>query len=144
MAATHQGLNDNLAGKNNFTFGAGDTFNLALYAAAADNINQDTVAYTTTNELADGVNNYAHGGLPVPLLAGSPVFSAGKKSYPAFGTVTWPAASFSTQFALLYNTTGNGSIFEIDFGSVLSPAGLPFSVLFPPSTDFEGLIRFKA
>jgi hypothetical protein len=117
--ATHNLLTDNLY--------------MALYAATAD-LNQDTLIYTTQNEVTGG--GYVAGGV---LLTGVTINSSGYTAYVSFNAVDFNAA-VTARGALIYNASkGNKSIAVLDFGS--DKTSTDFIVTPPTNTATSAIIR---
>jgi len=124
-------LLEQLTGVHDFS---SDTFKLALFDANA-HFDQDTTAYSTSNEIANGTG-YTTGGATLALASGYPKIE-GNYAAVRFGT---PAASWTftsiknPTWALLYNTTAsNKAILSIYFGN--RSAFGDFSITFPLSLD---------
>lgn len=118
-----------------------DTLKIALYTAEA-NLNADTVAYTTANEITG--TGYSAGGI---VLTGTTISTSGYVVYVNFNNALWSPASFTARCALIYNSsknnpsTGTGrSIAVLDFGSDKT-ATTSFLVTMPPNTATAALIR---
>jgi hypothetical protein len=117
--ATHNLLTDNLY--------------MALYVATAD-LNQDTLIYTTQNEVTGG--GYVAGGV---LLTGVTINSSGYTAYVSFNAVDFNAA-VTARGALIYNASkGNKSIAVLDFGS--DKTSTDFIVTPPTNTATSAIIR---
>jgi hypothetical protein len=117
--ATHNLLTDNLY--------------MALYVATAD-LNQDTLIYTTQNEVTGG--GYVAGGV---LLTGVTINSSGYTAYVSFNAVDFNAA-VTARGALIYNASkGNKSIAVLDFGS--DKTSTDFTVTPPTNTATSAIIR---
>lgn len=112
------------------------TLKIALYTAAA-NINADTLAYTTTNEVVG--TGYVAGG---KILTGVTVSKSGTTAYLDFANVTWDPANFTARGALIYNTSlGNLAVAVLDFGADKT-ATTTFTVQMPENNSTSALIRF--
>lgn len=118
-----------------------DTLKIALYTAEA-NLNADTVAYTTANEITG--TGYSAGGI---VLTGTTISTSGYVVYVNFNNALWSPASFTARCALIYNSsknnpsTGTGrSIAVLDFGSDKT-ATTSFLVTMPSNTATAALIR---
>jgi hypothetical protein len=114
-----------------------DTLKMALYTAAAD-LNADTAAYTSVNEVSSA--NYTAGG---QVLTGVTVSTSGTTVYVSFNNPSWSNVSFTCRGALIYNSSkSNKSIAVLNFGSdkVATPA-TPFTVILPANTATSALIR---
>ena len=118
-----------------------DTLKIALYTAEA-NLNADTVAYTTANEITG--TGYSAGGI---VLTGTTISTSGYVAYVNFNNALWSPASFTARCALIYNSsknnpsTGTGrAIAVLDFGSDKT-ATTSFLITMPPNTATAALIR---
>jgi hypothetical protein len=110
-----------------------DNLYMALYVAAAD-LNQDTLIYTTQNEVTGG--GYTAGGV---LLTGVTINSSGYTAYVSFNAVDFNA-SVTARGALIYNASkGNKSIAVLDFGS--DKTSTDFIVTPPTNTATSAIIR---
>ena len=110
-----------------------DNLYMALYVATAD-LNQDTLIYTTQNEVTGG--GYTAGGV---LLTGVTINSSGYTAYVSFNPVNFNA-SVTARGALIYNASqGNKSIAVLDFGS--DKTSTNFIVTPPTNTATSAIIR---
>ncbi len=110
-----------------------DTLKIALYTASA-NLNEDTTAYSATNEVSGG--GYVAGGV---VLTGITINSSGYTAYVDFADVVFNA-SVTARCALIYNVTqGNKSIAVLDFGS--DKTSTNFTITMPANTATAALIR---
>ena len=110
-----------------------NTLKIALYTANAD-LNQDTTAYSSTNEVSG--TGYNPGGVP---LTGVTINSSGFTAYVDFADVVFNA-SVTARCALIYNVTqGNKSIAVLDFGS--DKTSTNFTITMPANTASAALIR---
>jgi hypothetical protein len=113
-----------------------DTLMMALYTAAA-NLNADTTAYTSDNEVSSP--NYTVGGI---VLTGVTVNTSGTTVYLSFTNPTWNSVSFTCRGALIYNATkSNKSIAVLNFGSDKTVSNSSFTVVLPANTATSALIR---
>lgn len=110
-----------------------DQLKIALYTGNA-NLNADTTAYSTSNEVTGG--GYPSGGV---LLTGTTVASSGYTAYVNFNNVSF-GASVTARCALIYNASqGNKSIAVLDFGS--DKTSTNFTITMPQNTATTALIR---
>lgn len=126
---------DMMNGRQNI---AANSLRIALYTAFAD-INENTTAYTTTNEITG--TGYTAGG---QALSNVTVNSNSNGTvYVSFANPGWNPAQFVARGALIYNfTVGNASIAVLDFGSDKMQAGNnTFTITLPPDTASSALIR---
>jgi hypothetical protein len=120
-----------LNGAVNFTTG---TFKMALYTALAD-LNEDTLAYTTSNEISG--TGYAAGGKTLTNIVPT---SSNNVAYISFDSLTWDPASFTARGALIYNSATNAAVAVLDFGSDKTATNT-FTVTFPAATSSSAIIR---
>ena len=109
---------------------------IALYTANA-NLNEDTTAYSSTNEVA-ATGTYALGGA---TMTGITVSTSGGTAYVGFANVSWTAA-LTARCALIYNDTvvGKPSIAVLDFGADKTST-TTFLITMPANTSTTALIR---
>jgi hypothetical protein len=120
-----------LNGAVNFTSG---TFKMALYTALAD-LNADTLAYTTSNEISG--TGYSAGGKTLTNIVPT---SSNNVAYISFDPLTWNPASFTARGALIYNSATNAAVAVLDFGSDKTATNT-FTVTFPAATSSSAIIR---
>jgi len=112
-----------------------DTFKIALYTANAT-LNQDTTAYTATDEISG--TGYTAGGKE---LQNATVSSASGVAYISFDNISWTSASFTTRGALIYNSSqDDASVAVLDFGSDKVTTST-FTITFPANTSTSAIIR---
>jgi hypothetical protein len=112
-----------------------DVIKIALYTASAD-LNEDTTAYSATNEVAN-TGTYSAGGAQLTPIT---VSSSGYTAYVGFPNVSWTAA-LTARCALIYNVTqGNKSIAVLDFGSDKTST-TTFTITMPVNGPTTSLIR---
>jgi hypothetical protein len=110
-----------------------DTLKIALYTANA-NLNQDTTAYSATNEVTG--TGYTAGGV---TLTGTTINSSNYTAYVDFANVVF-GASVTARCALIYNSSkSNKSIAVLDFGS--DKTSTNFTITMPANTATAALIR---
>lgn len=110
-----------------------DTLKIALYTGNAD-LNSDTAAYTTSNEVSGG--GYPPGGV---ALTGVTINTSGYTAYVNFNNVSF-SASVTARCALIYNASkSNKSIAVLDFGSDKTSSA--FTITMPQNTATTALIR---
>jgi hypothetical protein len=125
-----------LKGLENFNTGTSYVYKIALYAAEAD-LGADTTTYTTLNEVVG--SGYTAGG---KILTPTVPTSNGSTAFISFSNVTWDPASFSTQGALIYNSSTGAAVTVLNFGAV-KEATTTFSVIFPAATNNSAIIRIS-
>ena len=112
-----------------------DVIKIALYTANA-NLNEDTTAYSATNEVA-ATGTYALGGA---TMTGITVSTSGGTAYVGFANVSWTAA-LTARCALIYNSSkGNKSVAVLDFGADKTST-TTFLITMPANTSTTALIR---
>lgn len=110
-----------------------DTLKIALYTGDA-NLNADTAAYTTSNEVSGG--GYPPGGV---ALTGVTINTSGYTAYVNFNNVSF-SASVTARCALIYNASkSDKSIAVLDFGSDKTSSA--FTITMPQNTATTALIR---
>ena len=111
-----------------------DTLKIALYTGNA-NLNADTTAYSTTNEVV--ASGYTAGG---NTLTGVTISSSDYTAYVNFANTSWTAA-ITARCALIYNASqSNKSIAVIDFGADKTST-TTFTITMPANTATTALIR---
>ena len=112
-----------------------DVIRIALYTADA-NLNEDTTAYSATNEVANTGTYVAGGAILTPIT----VSSSGYTAFVGFPNISWTGV-ITARCALIYNSTqGNKSVAVLDFGSDKTSAGT-FTITMPANTATAALIR---
>ena len=112
-----------------------DVIKIALYTASAD-LNEDTTAYSATNEVPNTGTYVAGGAILTPIT----VSSSGYTAFVGFPNISWTGA-ITARCALIYNSTqGNKSIAVLDFGSDKTSVGT-FTIIMPANTATAALIR---
>ena len=111
-----------------------DVIKIALFNANA-NLNADTTAYSSTNEVSG--TGYSAGGIQ---LSGVSINTSGYTAYVNFDNADFNASLTSVRCALIYNSSkANRSIAVLDFGSDKSSAD--FMVVMPANGPTTALIR---
>ena len=112
-----------------------DVIRIALYTASA-NLNEDTTAYNSTNEVPNTGTYVAGGAILTPIT----VSSSGYTAFVGFPNISWTGA-ITARCALIYNSTqGNKSIAVLDFGSDKTST-VTFTITMPANTATAALIR---
>ena len=122
----------------NFNTGTPYTYKIALYDALA-NLDNSTLAYTTTNEIT-GTGYTAGGKTLTPIVPNSN--SSANTAWISFNNVTWSPASFTTRGALIYNATTGAAVAVLNFGSDKT-ATSTFTVQFPTADATNAIIRLS-
>jgi hypothetical protein len=120
----------------NFAVGTPYTYKIALYYALAE-LNSDTLAYTTTNEITG--TGYTAGGKVLTVIPpdySNPDYTAFVSFLPAI----WAPASFTTRGALIYNSTTGAAVCVLNFGSDKVTTST-FTVQFPTANATDAIIR---
>ena len=123
-----------LKGLEDFDPASSSVYKIALYDGFA-NLDADTTAYTTSNEITGG--GYTAGGEVLTKVTPSLSEST---AIVTFDTVTWNPATFSARCALIYNSSTNAAVAVLDFGSTKTASGT-FTITFPPATASSAIIR---
>jgi hypothetical protein len=126
-----------LKGLENFFTGSPYVYKIALYNAQA-NINSETTAYTTDNEITG--TGYTAGGEVLTPTVGSD--TSNNTAYVTFANVTWSPANFTTAGALIYNSTTNASVAVLNFGGEKT-ASNTFTITFPTATSTSAVLRIN-
>lgn len=127
---------------HNFGPTSPDTFKVALYTASA-NINADTTAYSTTNEVTG--TGYTAGGNTLTIDV-SPTSGNNSSNIPtayiSFSNTSWTSASFTARAALIYNSSqSNKSVAVLDFGSDKTVSNDTFQIIFPTPDANSAIVR---
>jgi hypothetical protein len=102
------------------------SFKVALYYGAS--LDQDTTVYSATNEISG--SGYTTGGAALTVLTNPTAVSGG--AYMDFTDLTWSTGSFTTDQALIYNTSNsNTSCFVITFASDRTVSAADFTLTWP-------------
>jgi len=112
-----------------------DVIKIALYTASAD-LNEDTTAYSATNEVANTGTYVAGGAILTPITVSSSDYTA----YVGFPNISWTGV-ITARCALIYNSSqSNKSIAVLDFGSD-KISTVTFTITMPANTATAALIR---
>jgi hypothetical protein len=112
-----------------------DVIKIALYTANA-NLNEDTTAYSSTDEVPNTGTYFAGGAQLTPIT----VSSSGYTAFVGFPNISWTGV-ITARCALIYNSTqGNKSVAVLDFGSDKTSVGT-FTITMPANTATAALIR---
>jgi hypothetical protein len=122
-----------LNGNENFTTGQ---YKIALYNANA-NLNQQTTAYTSVNEVVG--TGYTAGGQLLTISTTPTQDNVNNITYVSFSNVVWNPASFTTRGALVYNATTGAACFVLNFGSdkICSSS---FTIQFPTASSTSAIL----
>ena len=113
-----------------------DTLKIALYTSLA-NLGPDTTEYSVTNEVSG--TGYTAGGL---ILSNVTVSQGEGIAYVDFDNPTWPASSFTTRGALIYNSSkANKAMFVLDFGLNQTTVNENFVLDLPANNPTFALIK---
>lgn len=126
-----------MEGVHNFKNSGGSTFNLALYTSSAS-LDQDTTAYTTSNEVS-GTNYTAKG---ASLTRVDPTTS-GTTAFTDFSDLTFSNVTLTAAGALIFNESASGdpSVCVLNFGADKSASSGDFTVVFPAAAASTAIIR---
>jgi hypothetical protein len=127
-----------LNGTQNFS---ANTFKLALYTSSAT-LNENTTAYTTSNEVAS-TGNYSAGGNTLAVSV-TPT-NTGNVAFISFTNTTWSNATITAAGALIYNSTNaNAAVAVLSFGGDKTSTNGTFAVNFPTADSTSAIIRLTA
>jgi hypothetical protein len=137
MIGAHQFGSVTLVSRTSLTAPTTDTFKMALYQTTAT-ISPATTAYTATGEVSS--TNYTAGGATV--TNGTAPTSTGTIAYwTPSASVSWTTVTFTTDCALLYNSTqSNRAVGSYTFSSQTVTAG-NFTLTMPANTNSTALIQ---
>jgi len=122
-----------LNGNENFTTG---TYKIALYNALA-NLNQQTTAYTSVNEVVG--TGYTAGGKVLTISTPPTQNSQYNVTYVSFNNAVWNPASFTARGALVYNANTGAACFVLNFGSDKTCTS-SFTVQFPAANYSSAIL----
>lgn len=139
LLGAHQFDDVTIVSRSSLTAPTRDTFKFALYQTSAT-IGPSTTAYTATGEVATG-GGYSAGGVNVTNVAGQ-VTSSGTTGYwTPSGSASWTGVSFTTDCALLYNSTqSNRAVGSYTFSSQTVSSG-NFTLTMPTHAAGTALIQ---
>lgn len=127
-----------LNGEHNFT---SNTFKLALYTSSAT-LNENTTAYTTSNEVPS-TGNYSAGGNTLTVSV-TPT-NSGNVAYISFSNTSWLNATITANGALIYNSNlANAAVCVLAFGGDKTSTNGTFAVNFPTADATNAIIRLTA
>jgi hypothetical protein len=116
-------------------------FKLALYTDLAT-IDENTTAYSTTNEVADG-GGYLAGG-KIVTISTNPT-STGLVAFLDIDDVEWLTSNITARGALLYNSTkSDKSVMVMDFLVNKTTSGGNFVVNIPTGNSVSAILRLNA
>ena len=127
-----------LNGQQNFS---SNTFKLALYTSSAT-INENTTAYSATNEVPS-TGNYSAGGNTLTVSV-TPT-NSGNVAYISFANTSWANATITAAGALIYNNSqSNAAVCVLNFGGDKTSTNGTFAVNFPTADASNAIIRLTA
>jgi hypothetical protein len=127
-----------LNGGQNFS---ADTFKLALYTASAS-LDENTTAYSTSNEVASA-GNYSAGGNTLSVSV-TPT-NTGNVAFISFSNTSWANATITANGALIYNANlANAAVCVLAFGGDKTSTNGTFAVNFPTADASNAIIRLTA
>jgi hypothetical protein len=127
-----------LNGQHNFS---ANTFKLALYTSSAT-LNENTTAYTTSNEVPS-TGNYSAGGNTLTVNV-TPT-NSGNVAYVSFANTSWANATITANGALIYNANlSNAAVCVLAFGGDKTSTNGTFAVNFPTADASSAIIRLTA
>ena len=113
------------------THTAADTYNIALYVAAAGLHPTSSAVYSATNEVANG-GGYTTGGKALTGYTSASMGPPDNLAYVTFANPSWTAASFTARGAVIYNSSkANRIVGILDFGSDYTATNGTFTVTLP-------------
>lgn len=139
LLGAHQFDAVTIVSRTSLTAPTKDTFKFALYQTSAT-IGPSTTAYTATGEVATG-GGYSAGGVTVTNADGQ-VTSSGTTGYwTPSASASWTGVSFTTDCALLYNSTqSNRAVGSYTFSSQTVSSG-NFTLTMPTHAAGTALIQ---
>ena len=128
-----------MSGTHNFANG-GDAFKIALYTSNPYSTSS-TVALTTNEVSSAGSSNYVR-----KALGSQAVVATTATTSVDFADVTWSAASFTSNYAAIYNDDqGDKLVVVLDFGGAKTATNGDFTISFPdPSTASNAIISLTS
>jgi hypothetical protein len=127
-----------LNGQHNFS---ANTFKLALYTSSAT-INENTTAYSATNEVPS-TGNYSAGGNTLSVSV-TPT-NTGNVAFISFTNTSWANATITANGALIYNNSqSNAAVCVLAFGGDKTSTNGTFAVNFPTADASNAIIRLTA
>jgi hypothetical protein len=127
-----------LNGQHNFS---ANTFKLALYTSSAS-LDENTTAYTTSNEVASA-GNYSAGGNTLSVSV-TPT-NTGNVAFISFTNSSWANATITANGALIYNANlANAAVCVLAFGGDKTSTNGTFAVNFPTADATNAIIRLTA
>jgi len=127
-----------LNGQHNFS---ANTFKLALYTSSAT-INENTTAYSATNEVPS-TGNYSAGGNTLSVSV-TPT-NSGNVAFISFSNTSWANATITANGALIYNANlSNAAVCVLAFGGDKTSTNGTFAVNFPTADASNAIIRLTA
>ena len=127
-----------LEGQHNFS---SNTFKLALYTSSAT-LNENTTAYTTSNEVPS-TGNYSAGGNTLTVSV-TPT-NSGNVAFISFSNTSWANATITANGALIYNSNlSNAAVCVLAFGGDKTSTNGTFAVNFPTADASNAIIRLTA
>ena len=128
-----------MSGTHNFANG-GDSFKIALYTSNPYSTSS-TVALTTNEVSSAGSSNYVR-----KVLGSQAVVATTATTSVDFADVTWSSASFTSNYAAIYNDDqGDKLVVVLDFGGAKTATNGDFTISFPdPSTASNAIISLTS
>ena len=128
-----------MSGTHNFANG-GDSFKIALYTSNPYSTSS-TVALTTNEVSSAGSSNYVR-----KTLGSQAVVAATATTSVDFADVTWSAATFTANYAVIFNDDKSDKLVVVlDFLSAKTATNGDFTVSFPdPSTASNAIISLTS
>jgi dihydroxyacetone kinase DhaKLM complex PTS-EIIA-like component DhaM len=131
-----------MSGTHNFANG-GDAFKIALYngTISATYTTSTTVVQTNDEVSSAGSSNYVR-----KALGSQAVVATTATTSVDFADVTWSSASFTSNYAAIYNDDqGDKLVVVLDFGGAKTATNGDFTISFPdPSTASNAIISLTS
>jgi hypothetical protein len=130
-------------------FSTTNVFAIALYTSSAS-LDQTTVAYTSSNEVASS-GTYVAGGIgpggtlvgnAMALVSTTPVLSTNTACC-LFASISWTTATITARGALIYNASlgGQPSVLVLNFTTDQTSTAGTFTITFPAQTASNAIIQ---
>ena len=123
---------------NVFTI-ATDTFKVALYVDSSHD--QNTTAYSTTNEVAAG-GGYTQSGSALSGLAGPTEDTSNHVAYVDWDDETWSSSTITASDCLIYDVTASNTSWYVgDFSGSKSSSNGAFTITMPAAAYNTSIVR---
>lgn len=142
-----------MLGVHDFRPSGGSVFKLALYTSSAQ-LDANTTAYTSADEVSSSGTNYAAGGNTLTNLGvtATNVSASSGVGFTDFSDLTFTNLTTTARGCLIYNTTPgansnantvltNPAVAVLDFGSDKTSTDGTFTIIFPTADSTSAIIR---